>query len=233
MGTIMAFTASAHRFPRPLSLVGAAALAALLATVALATGTTAKDIRLVVLGDSLSAGFELPTNAAFPPQLQEALRQRGHKVTVVNASVSGDTTGAGLARLDWAVPQDADGVIVELGANDALRGIAPEDAFANLDSIVTSLRQRDIAVFLAGMRAPRNLGDDYVKAFDAIYPQLAARYGLPLYPFFLEGVILDRSQLLKDELHPNQQGVATIVQRILPAVEDWLATIEEAAPAVP
>jgi acyl-CoA thioesterase-1 len=203
-------------------LVAATALAASTA------GVAAKDIKLVVLGDSLSAGYELPKNAAFPAQLETALRQRGHKVSVINASVSGDTTGAGLARLDWAVPKAVDGVIVELGANDALRGVAPEEAFANLDNIINSLHGRDIAVFLAGMRAPRNLGDEYVKAFDAIYPQLAERYGLPLYPFFMDGVILNPPLLLKDGLHPNPQGVKTIVERILPTVEDWLASFEDA-----
>lgn len=203
---------------------------ALLAT-GLAAGplpAAAETVRLVALGDSLTAGYELPPSAAFPEVLEEALRARGHDVEIVNAGVSGDTAAAGRERLDWAVPEGVDGVIVELGANDALRGLDPAQTRAALTDIVERLTVRDIEVLLAGMMAPPNMGDDYRAAFDSIYPELAEDYDLVFYPFFLDGVALDAALNLPDGMHPNEAGVAVIVERILPAVEELIARIEAA-----
>ncbi|RMF00566.1 MAG: arylesterase [Alphaproteobacteria bacterium] len=180
-------------------------------------------LTVVALGDSLTAGFGLAREAAFPRQLEAALRKRGHKVRVINAGVSGDTTAAGLARLDWALGPRADAVILELGANDALRGLEPGQARANLDAILTRLREKRIPVLIAGMLAPRNLGPDYASRFDSIFPDLAKKHGALLYPFFLEGVAGKRALNLPDGLHPNARGVAVIVARILPYVEKLLA----------
>lgn len=183
-------------------------------------------LRLVVLGDSLVAGFQLKPSEAFPAQLARALKARGHAVEVINAGVSGDTTAAGLERLHWAVPERTDAVILELGANDALRGLDPERAKANLDKIITELTKGGSEVLLAGMVAPRNLGDTYTRAFDAIYPELAKKHGLLLYPFFLDGIALNDKLNLSDGMHPNARGVAEIVARILPSVEKLLARAE-------
>ncbi len=187
--------------------------------------TPARSVKLVALGDSLSAGYNLPANAAFPVVLEQALRQKGLAVEVVNAGVSGDTTQGGLERIDWSVPDGTDGVILELGANDALRGIDPSLTEATLDTIVTRLKARGIAVLLAGMYAPRNLGADYAGRFDAIYPRLAAKHELTLYPFFLDGIAGERALNLPDQLHPTAEGVRVIVQRMLPTVERFLASL--------
>jgi acyl-CoA thioesterase-1 len=184
-----------------------------------------RPIRIVALGDSLTAGFGLSPAEAFPAQLERALGQRGHRVTIANAGVSGDTAAGGLARLDWSVPEGTDAVILELGANDALRGSDPARAEAALDAILTRLGQRRIPVLLAGMRAPRQLGPDYVQAFDAIYPRLARKHGAILYPFFLDGVAGDRTLNLLDGIHPTGQGIARIVQGILPKVEQLIARV--------
>lgn len=185
----------------------------------------AKPFKLVVLGDSLSAGYNLPGSAAFPAVLEQALRQKGIAVEIVNAGVSGDTTQGGLERLDWSVPDGTDGVILELGANDALRGLDPALAEKALDTIVTRLKARNIAVLLAGMYAPRNLGEDYAARFDALFPRLAEQHGLVLYPFFLEGIAGDRALNQADLLHPTAEGVRVIVRNILPTVERFLATL--------
>lgn len=177
-----------------------------------------KPIRIVAFGDSLTAGYLLGPLQSFPAQLQAALDARGLNVEVANAGVSGDTVAAGLARLDWAVPAGTDMVIVELGANDALRGLSPANARSGLDQILTRLKSRGIALLLTGMRAPEGLGPDYAKAFDSIYSDLAQKHGVALYPFFLDGVALDAGLNLSDGLHPNAKGVAVIVQRILPSV---------------
>lgn len=178
----------------------------------------APRLTLVALGDSLTAGYLLPEADAFPAVLERALRADGADVRVINAGVSGDTATSGLDRLDWSVPDEAKAAIVELGANDALRGVDPRVTEAALDAIVKRLRARGVAVLLAGMASPRNNGADYVKAFDGIYPKIAARHSVPLYPFFLDGVI-DRPDLkLADQLHPNPAGVRVIVERILPSV---------------
>jgi len=185
-----------------------------------------RELVLVVLGDSLSAGYNLPGDKAFPAVLEKALRVRGHPVKVVNAGVSGDTTTGGLERLDWSVPDNASGVIVELGANDMLRGIDPAIPRAALDKIISRLKQRNIPVLLAGMRAAPNLGGRYSEDFEGIYQDLAKRHGLMLYPFFLDGVAGDRNLLLPDGMHPNPVGVQMMVSKILPTVEQFLASLQ-------
>ncbi len=192
-------------------------------TFASALPASAKTIRLVAFGDSLSAGYGLPRPDAFPAKLEAALKARGYDVSVTNAGVSGDTTTAGLARLDWSVPAGTDAVIVELGANDMLRGQDPVLARKNLSEIIARLKARKLPILLAGMRAAPNYGADYQRAFDAIFPELAAQNGVLLYPFFLEGVTGDRSVLLADGLHPNAAGVDRIVAGILPEVEKLIA----------
>ena len=179
----------------------------------------ADPVGIVALGDSLTAGYGLGPGESFPEQLETALRERGYDVAVANAGVSGDTASDGLARLEWSVPPEADIVIVELGANDALRGIDPPVTRAALSKIVATLKQRGQAVLLAGMLAPRNLGEDYADEFDAIYPELAAEHAVPLMPFFLEGVAADRGFNQSDGMHPTRAGVAKIVENILPEVE--------------
>jgi acyl-CoA thioesterase I len=178
---------------------------------------------IVALGDSLTAGLGLPEKDSFPAQLERALKARGQEVKVINAGVSGDTASAGLARLDWAMPDDASAVIVELGANDALQGLDPAATKATLEKIITELKARGLPILLAGMEAPRNLGKDYVDQFRALYADLATRYDLILYPFFLDGVALDDKYTQGDGLHPNADGVARIVDGILPKVEELLA----------
>lgn len=187
-----------------------------------AAAPDSRPLQIVAFGDSLTAGYMLTPAEAFPAQLEKALRARGHTVAVSNAGVSGDTTSGGAARLDWAVTDTTDGVIVELGANDALRGIDPAVARNNLDRILGELARRGIPVLLAGMHAPRNWGDDYVRAFDGMYAELAQKHGALLYPFFLDGVALDPALNLADGMHPNAKGVARIVERMLPMIEKLL-----------
>ena len=178
---------------------------------------------IVAFGDSLTAGFGLQNSDSFPAQLEKALKARGQDVKIINAGVSGDTAAAGLARLDWALPDDASGVIIELGANDALQGLDPAATKATLEKIITDVKARGLPILLAGMEAPRNLGKEYVEQFRALYVDLATRYDLILYPFFLDGVALDDKYLMGDGLHPNAAGVARIVEGILPKVEELLA----------
>ena len=182
-------------------------------------------LKLVALGDSLTAGYLLPERDAFPVVLEAALKARGHAVEIANAGVSGDTAGGGLDRLDWSVPDGTDGVILELGANDMLRGTDPDLTRRALDTIVSRLKARGIPVMLAGMYAGRNMGPDYVTRFDAIYPDLAARHGLVLYPFFLDGVAGFAGMALPDGLHPAAAGVRVMVERILPSVEAFLTRL--------
>ncbi|MCV0428758.1 MAG: arylesterase [Roseibium sp.] len=181
------------------------------------------DLKLVVLGDSLSAGYQLGPDEGFPEQLQKVLDERGFSVDVVNAGVSGDTSTGGLSRLDWSVGTDADAVIVELGANDALRGIEPGITRKNIEEITKRLRERGVEVLLVGMLAPRNLGHEYAEVFDPIYADVAKANDALLYPFFLEGVALNPDLNLSDGMHPNARGVAVIVENILPKVEELLA----------
>lgn len=182
-----------------------------------------RPVKVVVLGDSLSAGFGLPAQAAFSARLAEALAAKGLAATIINAGVSGDTASGGLGRLDWSVPDGTDAVIVELGANDALRGLDPVVTKAALDTILRKLVDRHIVVLLAGMRAPRNMGQDYARDFDGIYPALASTHPVVFYPFFLEGVAADPKLNQGDGLHPNAAGVDAIVARILPRVEELIA----------
>jgi acyl-CoA thioesterase I len=198
----------------------------LAATMVQATGLEARTVRIVALGDSLTAGYGLRAEQAFPVRLERLLKARGHDVQVANAGVSGDTTAGGLARLGWAVPEGTDAVVLELGANDALRALSPEKAKANLDAIITKLKARGIAVLLAGMRAPRNLGDDYANRFDRIFPELAAKHDVILYPFFLAGIALDPKLNLRDGIHPNAAGIDVIAERILPAVEELIGRVK-------
>ena len=174
--------------------------------------------KLMVYGDSLVAGYGLDAGQGFPEQLQAALTAAGRDVKVLNAGVSGDTTAGGLARLDWALADRPDAVVLVLGGNDLLRGLNPEQTRTNLHAMLTRLRTDGIAVLLCGMLAPVNLGPDYRQQFDAIYPELATEFGIDLYPFFLDGVALQPQLNLPDGLHPNTQGVALITARILPSV---------------
>lgn len=191
-----------------------------------ANDTAKSTLRLLVLGDSLSAGYGLQPGDAFPAQLEQALTAAGYAVHVINAGVSGDTTAGGLARLEWALTDRPHMVLVELGGNDALRGLPPEETSANLDAILSRVQQSVPGVILAGMQAPRNLGADYALAFDAIYPRLASKYDVPLYPFFLDGVALEPALNLPDGIHPNPKGVREIVRRILPLVKTELDKIK-------
>jgi len=190
---------------------------------ALARAALAADSAIVLcLGDSLTAGYGLSAAEAFPAQLEAALRSEGMAVRVVNAGVSGDTTAGGLARLDWVLAEGPDLVVVELGANDALRGFEPSLTEANLDAILSRLGAERLPVVLAGMLAPLNLGPDYGNAFNGIYPRLAAKYGTTLYPFFLDGVAAEPAFNQDDGIHPNAAGVARIVAGIRPIIAELL-----------
>jgi acyl-CoA thioesterase-1 len=193
------------------------AVAAVLA-VAFAQPARAATARIVAFGDSLTAGLGLPIEEAFPAKLQVWLREHGLDAEVVNAGVSGDTTAGGLARLDWTIAEPADAVLVEFGANDALRAIDPKVAYKNLDEILSKLEARKTKVLLLGMESPANWGAEYRQSFHAIYPELAERHKVLLYPFFLEGVALDPNLNQTDMLHPNARGVDAIVARVGPYV---------------
>jgi acyl-CoA thioesterase-1 len=208
--------------------VCSAALMAIAAAPAIGGG---KMLKIVALGDSITAGFGLPEKDSFVTRLQAALARQGIAVEVANAGVSGNTATDGLARLDWSVPDDTDAVVLELGANDMLRGIKPEVTRAALEAILRRLTERHITVLLCGMRAAPNLGPDYDQAFARIYPELAAKYGALLYPFFLEGVAGDLALNQPDGLHPNAAGVDAIVARILPKMEELIARIRAQQPS--
>lgn len=185
----------------------------------------AEPIKLVGFGDSLMAGYQLPASDAFPVKLEAALKAKGYDVEIANAGVSGDTSSGGLARLDWSVPDGTKGVILELGANDALRGIAPEETEKNIDAMLTRLKERGIAVLLAGMLAPPNMGADYEKRFNGIYQRMAEKHGVALYPFFLDGVAAQADLQIDDGMHPNPAGVDVMVAKILPAAEAFLKSV--------
>lgn len=201
---------------RALRLTGVALLGLLSALAA--TAAEAAPVRLMAFGDSLTHGYGLAPGETFPEQLEAALRADGLDVTVLNAGNSGDTTAGGLARLDWALADDPDAVILELGANDGLRGLDPEATYENLDSMLAKLGDAGLPVLLAGMLAPPNLGREYGEAFNAVYPRLAKKHDVPLYPFFLDGVAAQAALNQRDGIHPNAEGVAEIVARIKPHV---------------
>jgi acyl-CoA thioesterase I len=179
---------------------------------------------ILALGDSLTAGYGLAAQEGFTSRLEAALQAKGLDVTVINAGVSGDTALQGAARLDWALTDDVDAVIVTLGANDMLRGLSPDQAEVALTQILHKLKNKKLPVLLAGMKAAPNLGPEYVEKFDAMYPRLAQTFGVPLYPFFLDGVATDAALNQDDGIHPNAKGVDVIVKRILPTVEALLGT---------
>ncbi|MDB5520515.1 MAG: lipolytic enzyme [Tardiphaga sp.] len=192
------------------------------AVVAVTPAAAQAPIKMVVLGDSLSAGLGLAGPQAFPARLQKALQDKGIAVEMSNAGVSGDTSSGGLGRLDWSVPEGTQAVLVELGANDALRGLDPKVTRNALEQIVSKLKARHISVFLAGMLSPPNNGPDYAASFNAIYPDLAKQFDVPLYPFFLEGVAGNDKLNQADGMHPTAPGIDIIVKNILPSVEAWL-----------
>ncbi|MBI1620868.1 arylesterase [Aquamicrobium zhengzhouense] len=206
-------------FKRILGIVPVAALSVFLTICAAA----AEPYRIVGFGDSLMAGYQLDAGMSFPEKLEVALKAGGHDVVIANAGVSGDTTSGGLSRLDWSVPEDTDLVILELGANDMLRGISPDITEKNLTAMIEGLRARGIDIILAGMIAAPNLGADYGERFNALFPALAEKYDLPFYPFFLEGVVAERKLLLEDGMHPNADGVERMVEGFLPVIEEVLA----------
>jgi acyl-CoA thioesterase-1 len=191
-----------------------------------ALAAESKPMKLVVLGDSLSAGLGLIASDAFPAKLQKALRDKGIAVEIGNAGVSGDTASGGRDRVDWSVPEGTRGVILELGANDALRGTDPALTKAALSDILTRLKARSVAVLVCGMLAPPNYGKDYADRFNAIYPDLSKSFGVPLYPFFLDGVAADAKLNQADGIHPTPAGVDIIVKNIMPVVEAFLGTIK-------
>ncbi len=205
--------------------------AALVAVAVIPAAIAGTPVTIVALGDSLTAGFGLPEKDGFVPRLQAALTAKGIDAAIVNAGVSGDTAAGGLARLDWSVPEGTDAVILELGANDMLRGFKPQVTRDALDKILQRLKERHIAVLLCGMRAAPNLGGDFARSFEPIYPELAAKYGVLLYPFFLDGVAGDRSLNQHDGLHPTAAGVDTIVAGILPKVEELISRVRAAHPS--
>lgn len=185
-----------------------------------------KPVKIVAFGDSLTAGYMLAPSEAFPVVLGKALVARGYKVEMINAGVSGDTTSGARERVGWAVPPDADAVILEFGANDALRGLDPAAAKRNLDFLIQGFKTQKMEILLAGMVAPRSMGDRYTKTFDAMFPDLAAQYGLLLYPFFLDKTALQSQLSLQDGMHPNAKGVVAIVADILPKVEELIARVK-------
>lgn len=182
----------------------------------------AKSLKLVVFGDSLTAGYQLAPGEAFPDQLELALKEKGYQVEVTNASVSGDTTSGGLSRLDWSVGSDADAVIVELGANDMLRGLPPETTKSNISQIVRRLKEKGADVLLTGMMAQRNLGEAYAAQFDGLFKGVADEEGVLFYPFFLKGIALQPDLNQADGMHPNAKGVSVLVDNMLPIVETLL-----------
>ncbi len=195
-------------------------------TVQAQTAGADRPIKIVAFGDSLTAGYQLPPNQAFPVVLATALAARGHQVEILNAGVSGDTTAAARDRIAWAVPPETEAVILEFGANDALRGLDPAKARDNLDAMITTIKGQGADILLAGMFAPRSMGEPYSKPFDAIYPALADKHGLLLYPFFIEAIALRPELNLADGIHPNAKGVAAIVASILPKAEELIARVK-------
>jgi acyl-CoA thioesterase-1 len=211
----------------------ATAVAALALAAAGAPVLAGEPVKILALGDSLTAGYGLAEGDSFTTLLQKALKDKGYDVQVINAGVSGDTTAGGRARLDWALGDQPDVAVVELGANDGLRGLDPASTRENLDAILTALKERKIPTLLAGMYAPRNLGREYGDRFNAIYPDLAAKHDVPLYPFFLEGVALDPKLNQEDGMHPNAKGVAVVVEGILPHLTPLIDSLADTSPGAP
>jgi acyl-CoA thioesterase-1 len=189
--------------------------------------TEARSFNIVAFGDSLTAGYQLPPDEAFPARLEALAKSKGLDVAITNAGVSGDTTADGLARLDWSIPDGTDGVILELGANDALRGLSPEDSARNLDAMLARLKERKIPVLLAGILAPPNMGADYETRFNAVYADLARKHGAALYPFFLDGVVLDRKLKLDDGMHPNGEGTKVMAEKFFPVFETFVKSLPQ------
>jgi acyl-CoA thioesterase I len=199
-------------------IINRALLALALVVLAPAGGRAERPLKLLALGDSLTAGYGLPSGESFTARLQRKLEAEGLNVTVVNAGVSGDTSAGGLARLDWLLADKPDFALVELGANDGLRGLDPQLTYDNLDAVLTRLGQRGIPALLAGMYAPPNLGRDYAEPFNKVFPRLAKKHGVVFYPFFLDGVAAEAALNQADGIHPNAKGVEVVVERILPYV---------------
>lgn len=204
----------------------AGAIIAVASLFVAAERTNAQTISLVGFGDSLMAGYELPPEESFPAQLEKLLRSRGHDIAIANAGVSGDTTADGLARIDWSIPDGTQGVILEFGANDALRGLSPEQSRDNLEAMITRLKERKIPVLLVGILAPPNLGADYERQFNAIYADLASKHDLPLYPFFLDGVVLQANLQLDDGMHPNGDGTRVMAEKFVNIAEAFVKMIK-------
>ena len=196
-----------------------------MATLSIGPAEAKAPLKIVAFGDSLTAGYLLANGEAFPDILQKALAERGLETQISNAGVSGDTTTGGLARLDWSVPDGTDAVLLELGANDMLRGLDPSVPRANLKAIFDRLKERKIPVFILGMRAPANYGANYAKDFDSLYADLAKANGAPLYPFMLEGVAGQAAYLLSDGLHPNAEGVEVIARKIMPQLDEFVGAL--------
>lgn len=215
------------RYGVPSGFVNALMFVLVLTFALPALPAAAQPLRILVLGDSLSAGYGLMLPDSFPSQLAEALNGAGQEVMVINAGVSGDTSAGGLSRLAWSLSENIDAVIIELGANDGLRGLKPDETFKNLNAIIIELKQRGLAVLLTGMRAPPNLGADYGREFAAIYPRLAKKHGVALYPFFLDGVAAIPELNQQDTIHPNKQGVGVVTERILPHILNMLEGISK------
>jgi acyl-CoA thioesterase-1 len=192
-------------------------VAVLLAALPAAAAAPA-PIRILALGDSLTHGYGVRTGQDFPAQLERALKAKGENVVVINGGVSGDTSAGGLARIDWSLADSPDAVILEFGGNDALRGLSPAETEKNLDGMLTKLKTKNIPVLVAGMMAPRNMGTAYVAEFDAVFGRVARKHGALYYPFFLDGVVMDRTLMQGDLIHPNERGVASIVTRMTPVV---------------
>lgn len=211
-------------------LMAFASLAMLLALPGLADKAYAagadKEIVIVAYGDSLTAGYQLPQTASFPAQLEKALQAKGHKVRVINAGVSGDTAADGLARFDWTMQDKADAAVLELGANDALRGVPVAETRKSLAEILKRFGERRMDVLIAGMEPLRNWGDDYAREFRAMYAGLVKENNTLFYPFFLDGVALNAALNLPDGLHPTEKGVGIIVERMLPQVEALIERVK-------
>jgi len=200
-------------------------IAGLIALAAPVAAQADAPFKIVAFGDSLTAGYGLPATDAFPARLERALKAKGLKVEIENAGVSGDTSSGGLSRLDWSIPDGTDAVIVELGANDMLRGVEPAVTKKSLDAILAKLKERNIAVLLCGMRAAPNMGTEFADAFDTLYDELAKKYDVVFYPFFLDGVAAQAKLAQRDGIHPNAAGVDMIVANILPKAEELIARL--------